>query len=135
MDTEVAATQSPAGRYGTIIDRYASTYGVPVSLANAVIRVESNYRPDVRGRAGEVGLMQIKPATARMMGYSGSTDGLFHPETNIKFGMKYLAKAHRAGRRHDLRHHPEIQCRTRGHAHEPGVVGLLQQGQASPGGV
>ena len=77
--------------------------------------------------------MQIKPATARMMGYSGSTNGLFDPETNIKFGMKYLAKAHRARRRHDLRHDPEIQCRPCRQAHEPGVVGLLQQGQASPG--
>ena len=41
--------------------------------------------------------MQIKPATARMMGYSGSTNGLFDPETNIKFGMKYLAKAQGLG--------------------------------------
>ncbi len=41
--------------------------------------------------------MQIKPATARLMGYSGSNDDLFHPETNIKFGMKYLGKAHELG--------------------------------------
>jgi soluble lytic murein transglycosylase-like protein len=85
------------GEYGAIIAQYAASYGVPVSLAHAVIQVESNYQPDARGSAGEVGLMQIKPATARMMGYSGSTQGLFHPETNIKFGMKYLAKAHKLG--------------------------------------
>jgi soluble lytic murein transglycosylase-like protein len=30
-----------------------------------------------------------------MMGYDGGRAGLFDPETNIKFGMKYLAKAHR----------------------------------------
>ena len=41
--------------------------------------------------------MQIKPATARMMGYSGSTKGLYHPVVNIKYGMKYLAKAHELG--------------------------------------
>ena len=41
--------------------------------------------------------MQLKPATARMMGYRGSTKGLYHPETNIKFGMKYLAKAQKLG--------------------------------------
>jgi soluble lytic murein transglycosylase-like protein len=41
--------------------------------------------------------MQIKPATARMMGFSGSTKALFNPETNIKYGMKYLAKAHKLG--------------------------------------
>jgi hypothetical protein len=85
------------GQYSAIIAQYAASYGVPVSLAHAVIQVESNYRPDARGSAGEIGLMQIKPATARMMGYSGSMQGLFHPETNIKFGMKYLAKAHKLG--------------------------------------
>ena len=92
-----ASKNATGGRYGTIIAHYASAYGVPVSLAEAVIQVESSYRPNARGSAGEIGLMQIKPATARLMGYSGSNDGLFHPETNIKFGMKYLAKAHRLG--------------------------------------
>ncbi len=32
-----------------------------------------------------------------MMGYTGSTNGLFDPETNIKFGMKYLGKAQKLG--------------------------------------
>ncbi len=84
-------------KYGMIVERYARAYGVPVELAHAVIKVESNYRPNVRGRAGEVGLMQIKPATARMMGYSGSVKDLYHPENNIKYGMLYLAKAHKLG--------------------------------------
>ncbi|KQZ81364.1 lytic transglycosylase [Mesorhizobium sp. Root157] len=84
-------------RYTTIIARYAASYGVPVHLAHAVVQVESNYRANVVGSAGEIGLMQIKPATARMMGYSGSTKGLFNPETNIKYGMKYLAMAHDLG--------------------------------------
>jgi soluble lytic murein transglycosylase-like protein len=85
------------GRFAEIIAKYAASYGVPVSLAHAVIQVESNYRPDAKGSAGEIGLMQIKPSTARMMGYEGSTQGLFHPETNIKYGMKYLAKAQKMG--------------------------------------
>lgn len=84
-------------RYGKLVSQYAASYGVPLSLAHAVIRVESNYRPNARGSAGEIGLMQIKPSTARMMGYSGSSKGLFDPETNIKYGMKYLAKAHSLG--------------------------------------
>lgn len=41
--------------------------------------------------------MQIKPSTARMMGYRGSTKALYNPETNIKYGMKYLAMAHKLG--------------------------------------
>lgn len=99
------ATAAPAksgakvakSNYSKIITHYASTYGVPVPLAHAVVKVESNFRPDARGRAGEIGLMQIKPSTARMMGYSGSVKELYHPETNIKYGMKYLAKAHQLG--------------------------------------
>lgn len=80
-------------QYAAIVARYASSYGVPASLAHAVIKIESNYRPNMVGNAGEIGLMQIKPATARMMGYSGSVRGLYDPDTNIKYGMKYLAMA------------------------------------------
>lgn len=83
--------------FDAIIAKHAQKHGVPIALAHAVVTVESNYRPNARGRAGEVGLMQIKPATARMMGYSGSVKGLYDPETNIRFGMKYLAKAHKLG--------------------------------------
>lgn len=83
--------------YSAIISKYAKAYGVPVDLAHAVVRVESNFNPKARGSAGEVGLMQIKPATARSMGYRGKTKGLYDPETNIKFGMKYLSMAHELG--------------------------------------
>lgn len=97
---DAAATpkgSSRAGGYGNLIAKYAAAYGVPVGLAHAVVRVESNYRANARGGAGEIGLMQIKPSTARMLGYSGKTSGLFNPETNLKYGMKYLGQAHRLG--------------------------------------
>ena len=83
--------------YANIIAKYAAFYDIPLPLAHAVIRVESNYKPYSLGKAGEVGLMQIKPATAELMGYSGPTAGLFDPETNIRYGLKYLAKAHDLG--------------------------------------
>lgn len=92
-----AMPDMPGSKYAAIIVKYAKEYDVPVELAHAVIRVESNYNPNARGSAGEIGLMQIKPATARMMGYSGSSKGLFDPDTNIKYGMKYLAAAHELG--------------------------------------
>lgn len=94
---EVVTGGRASGSYSEIVARYASAYGVPVSLAHAVIRVESNYRVNARGSAGEVGLMQIKPSTARGLGYSGSLKGLYNPETNIKYGMKYLGMAHKLG--------------------------------------
>jgi soluble lytic murein transglycosylase-like protein len=97
--TEAGAPSVTSGdsRYSAIIARYASEYGVPASLAQAVIQVESNYRPNLTGSAGEVGLMQIKPATARMLGYGGSVKALYDPDTNIKYGMKYLAMAQDLG--------------------------------------
>ena len=98
-DAVKKTAKKTAGRsaYDAIIAKHAASHGVPVALARAVVRIESNYRPNARGRAGEIGLMQIKPATARMMGYTGSAKGLYDPETNIRWGMKYLAKAHKLG--------------------------------------
>lgn len=96
-DTDSNDNAAPDNPYSQLINKYAEAYGVPVELATAVVSIESNFNPNARGSAGEIGLMQIKPATARMMGYSGSPKGLFDPETNIKFGMKYLATAHQLG--------------------------------------
>jgi len=81
--------------YTKLIRKAAAKHGVPVKIAKAVVEVESNYNPRARGRAGEVGLMQIKPATARGIGYRGSTKALYDPETNLEWGMKYLAGAHK----------------------------------------
>ncbi|CAH2408501.1 lytic transglycosylase domain-containing protein [Mesorhizobium escarrei] len=91
------AAAGDSGKYSTIIERHAASNGVPVSLAKAVIMIESRFQPNQVGSAGEIGLMQIKPSTARMMGYSGSIKGLHDPETNIKYGMKYLAMARNLG--------------------------------------
>ena len=86
-----------ASPYEKIIVRYAKTYGVPVGLAKAVVKIESGFRPNLRGKAGEIGLMQVKLSTARGLGYSGSAMALYNPDTNIRYGMKYLAMAHKIG--------------------------------------
>jgi len=83
--------------YSQLILKYADEYEVPEEIALAVVQIESNFRPTVKGSAGEIGLMQIKPATARLMGYRGPDYGLYDPETNIRYGMKYLAGAHELG--------------------------------------
>lgn len=87
-------TEKTTKPYEKIVAKYAGEYGVPKDLAHAVIFTESAYRADARGRAGEIGLMQLKLATARGVGYKGSAKGLYNPETNIAYGMKYLAKAY-----------------------------------------
>ncbi len=79
----------------SLIAAKAAAHGVPADLANAVVRVESNYNPRVTGRAGEVGLMQIKYQTARGLGYAGTRAALYEPATNLEWGMRYLAGAHK----------------------------------------
>ena len=79
--------------YAELIASNAARNGVPVEMATAVIRHESNFIPRVTGRAGEIGLMQIKLQTARGIGYRGSRSGLYDPATNIAWGMKYLGQA------------------------------------------
>ncbi|MCR9120955.1 MAG: lytic transglycosylase domain-containing protein [Phyllobacteriaceae bacterium] len=80
--------------FAALIARHAAANDVPVDLAHAVVYSESSYRPNARGAAGEIGLMQIRLGTARMLGYTGSAKGLYDPETNIRYGMKYLGGAH-----------------------------------------
>ena len=86
-----------ASPYDAAIKRYSKTYGVPFSLARAVVKIESGFRPNARGKAGEIGLMQVKLSTARGLGYSGSAKGLYNPDTNLRYGIKYLAMAHKIG--------------------------------------
>lgn len=90
-----AGEGAASGRFADLIAMHAKANGVPVALARAVVRTESNFRVNARGSAGEVGLMQIKPATARAMGYGGSAKALYDPDTNLRFGMKYLGLAHK----------------------------------------
>ncbi|WP_153005412.1 lytic transglycosylase domain-containing protein [Aureimonas ureilytica] len=69
---------------------------IPRELAYAVVRVESHYNPRARG-AGVYGLSQIKPATARGLGFSGPAEALLDPETNLRYGMRYLKGAYEEG--------------------------------------
>lgn len=78
-----------------LIAKHAAENGVPFKLADAVARIESTYKPHASSSAGALGLMQIKPGTAHDLGFVGSAKDLYQPETNIRFGVKYLAQAYR----------------------------------------
>ncbi|GAA4125530.1 lytic transglycosylase domain-containing protein [Aminobacter aganoensis] len=73
----------------------ARNRSLPAEFALAVMEIESFYDPEARGGDGEVGLMQVMPATARMMGFRGTLDDLAEPRTNIALGVRYLAGAFR----------------------------------------
>lgn len=79
-----------------LIEKAADENDIPRELAYAVVRVESHYNPRARG-SGVYGLSQIKPATARGLGFQGSTEALLDPETNLRYGMRYLKGAYEQG--------------------------------------
>ncbi len=83
--------------YNATIRKHAKLNGIDYELARAIIYTESSFRVNALGSRGEIGLMQIKPATARGMGYRGTRNQLYLPENNIKYGMKYLKKAQARG--------------------------------------
>ena len=83
-----------AGGVHALIAHHAAANGVPVALATAVVRVESRFNPRARNGVN-VGLTQISTATARGMGYQGPVQGLYDADTNLRYGIRYLAQAYR----------------------------------------
>ena len=59
-------------------------------LIRAIIQVESRWNPRARSSAGAVGLMQVKPASARMVGLDYRAADLVCPEKNIVAGTRIL---------------------------------------------
>ncbi|WP_135075462.1 lytic transglycosylase domain-containing protein [Terasakiella sp. SH-1] len=62
---------------------------VPVSLALAVAKVESDFNPKALSSAGARGVMQIMPKTARDE-FGVSPRRLWEPEVNIRLGVEFL---------------------------------------------
>lgn len=100
-NAEAKADKAPHFKSGhpqidAFVVTHAKANNVPEALVHRVIVRESKYQPDLVGRCGCIGLMQIKLGTARALGYTGDAQGLRDPETNLRYGVKYLAGAYRA---------------------------------------
>jgi hypothetical protein len=78
-----------------LVEQEVRKTGLPADIAEAVVHVESNYDPTVVGRVGEIGLMQVRPETAAMLGFRGTNEELAKPEVNVHYGVIYLSKAWR----------------------------------------
>ena len=75
----------------------AARYGVEPALVKAVVWQESRFNPSVRGRAQELGLMQIREEAAREWADAEHLRGFEHehclnPQTNTLAGTWYLKK-------------------------------------------
>ena len=86
--------------YRPLISRAARRHGLEPAFVLAVVKRESNFDPDVRGAAGEYGLMQVTRGAAsdwerinhRLIRYDSD---LFDPSLNVEIGTWYLARAWR----------------------------------------
>ena len=81
------------GNLDSLIARHAAANNLPEDLLRRVIKRESGGNPRVIYK-GNYGLMQIKLATARAMGYRGTAAGLLDADTNMTYAVKYLAGAY-----------------------------------------
>ena len=72
--------------YCNIINEAARTHSLDPYLIKAVIKVESDFDPNIVSSKGACGLMQLIPSTAKLVGCRNS----FDPMDNIFGGTKYL---------------------------------------------
>jgi len=72
--------------HGDLIREVAERHGVSSSLVEAVIRVESGFKPAAVSPKGARGLMQLMPTTAAMLGVRDA----FDPRENVEGGVRHL---------------------------------------------
>ncbi len=70
----------------SMILRKSREHGVDRNLIRAVVQMESGGKANVVSSAGAMGLMQLMPSTARMLG----VEDAFDPEQNMDGGVRYL---------------------------------------------
>lgn len=80
--------------YEDIIRTEAQKNELEPAYVAAVIMAESSYRPEIVSSADARGLMQLLPETAqdmaRLLGEVYQEELLLEPETNIRYGCRYL---------------------------------------------
>ncbi len=80
------ASKAPAPDLGALVERVAAKYGLDPGLLRAVVQVESDFDPGAVSSAGAMGLMQLMPDTAGLLGVRNP----FDPLENLEGGARYL---------------------------------------------
>ncbi|WP_431201671.1 lytic transglycosylase domain-containing protein [Bradyrhizobium betae] len=96
-NADLGAGETPTSRVmiRKIIERETAKTSLPADIAEAVVFVESGYNTATIGSVGEIGLMQVRPETAAMLGFKGNNAELAEPDVNIHYGVLYLSRAWR----------------------------------------
>ncbi len=89
-DQPIARPAAQRPGFGAELDRIiqeeAGRQAISPDLIRAVVKAESNGRPDARSKAGALGLMQLMPGTARELNVSDP----LNPRENVRGGVQYL---------------------------------------------
>ena len=86
VSTTPVESTSARELYEPYVLEHANRHSLRPELVRAVIQVESGYNPRALSPKGAMGLMQLMPDTARMLGVQRPYD----PEQNIRGGTRYL---------------------------------------------
>ncbi len=91
----VFGSESYQTEYEEEVESASEEFSVPEALIYAVIKTESNFRPEIVSSAGAVGLMQLLPDTfswvAMRLGETTDSSMITDPKTNIRYGTYYLS--------------------------------------------
>ena len=82
--------------YKEYVEKYSKQNNVDEYMIYAIIKAESNFKPNVKSKSNAIGLMQLLEDTAIEMSNTVSKqeiteEGLYDPETNIKLGTSYYS--------------------------------------------
>ena len=119
--------------YDALVATHARANGVPEALVHRVIVRESRYQPALVGRGGAIGLMQIKLATARGLGYTGDAEGLRDPDTNLTYARQVSRRRLPRRKRRPRPRHP-LLCRRLLPGREAAAAGTFAASRTAIGG-
>jgi soluble lytic murein transglycosylase-like protein len=85
VTTVITPEPKPALTPPELADQAADKYGLPRWLVRSVMRAESGFQPTAISPKGAIGLMQLMPGTAQILGADPKD-----PAQNVDAGTRYL---------------------------------------------